>query len=44
MPSIDWLLNETNLVKVLEGSYDNKKKSTDKYSVNKDYSCGFEYE
>ena len=45
----DWLLIEKNMVKVLEGKYDKQKQSItqqnkvpDKYSVNKDYSGGWD--
>ena len=47
MPGIDWLLIEGNLVKVLEGSYDQKptqaKPVEERYRVDKDYESGFDF-
>lgn len=40
--NFDWLLNENNIVKVLEGNYDNKQQY-DTNSVNKDYEAGWDF-
>lgn len=39
--NFDWLINENNMVKVLEGNYDNKKQHNP-HSATKDYTGGWE--
>ena len=43
--TFDWLINENNMIKVLEGNYDNKHKanSNNPHSLNKDYDEGWDF-